>query len=213
MVKKTFNVESLLVKSIGQKDGSFSGMLACYDNVDRDNEICARGCFKKSIASDPVIPILWQHDRSRPIGWGRCTDMPTGVKLDADLLLDTTDGQTAYAFMKKASEFGSSARVGLSVGFQPDEDGIKLVNSRRTFISAKLVEGSVVTFAANPQAFVTEVKNQKPTRTLLEYERAIEQTHRRIQEGLNGLELIALSYEIDRLNSHIKATNAQLRRR
>lgn len=141
-----------------EDDGTFSGYGSVFGNVDSDNEIVAPGAFKASLAAikaaGDVLPVLWQHDPSKPIGgYTELAEDARGLKMAGFLLKDDVAlAREAYALMK--------ARVvkGLSIGYYVRADSYDEKKGVRTLIEVDLREVSVVTFPANAQAQVESVK-------------------------------------------------------
>lgn len=131
-------------------DGSFTGLLAAYDNVDAYGDVIRRGAFSRTINAKSEIPILWSHDAREPIGLGRVEDTPKGLVLHGQLELSLPEAQKAYTRLKK------KIVKGLSIGFETVKSVMK--DGVRELLELKLYEGSLVTFPANDLAVVTEVK-------------------------------------------------------
>lgn len=139
-------------------DGTFSGYGSVFGNVDSYREIVAPGAFKASLATikesgDP-LPVLWQHRPDSPIGgYTDLAEDDRGLKVSGFLLKDDVAlAREAYALMKK--------RVvkGLSIGYYVRADSYDEKTSIRTLTELDLREISVVTFPANEQAQVDNVK-------------------------------------------------------
>lgn len=148
----------LEVKEIGE-DGSFTGIASVYGVEDLGGDIIEKGAFKKTVAENPEVVILWQHDPSEVIGKGKVREEGSKIMLDAKLDLEDPIGQKAHRKLK------SKLIKGLSIGFQTikskweelEEEGkSRLI---RRIQELKLWEVSVVTFPMLPQAQVTRVKN------------------------------------------------------
>jgi HK97 family phage prohead protease len=136
-------------------------MASCYGVVDSDDEIMLPGCFKRSLGSDRRVVVLWQHDRSKPIGWTtKAEEDEKGLHVEAKLFMDTELGRHAFSFIKNGIDVG--AIPGFSVGFRVTKGGDKWVEGRRCFTDCQLLEWSVVTFAACPGAGATEAKGATP---------------------------------------------------
>lgn len=141
-------------------NGTFSGYGSVFGNVDSYREIVAPGAFKSSILrlkeSDEVLPVLWQHNPDQPIGgYTELAEDERGLKMSGFLLKDdVTLAREAYALMK--------ARVvkGLSIGYYVPKGGDSYDEKTgiRTLHEVDLRETSVVTFPANEEAQVENVK-------------------------------------------------------
>ena len=59
------------IKAVNQ-DGLFSGYASVFEEIDSYRDIVKRGAFEKTLADTEskgrAVPILWQHDASKPIG-------------------------------------------------------------------------------------------------------------------------------------------------
>ena len=161
--RKTWGPDLLKLKAVGDAGpGTFEGYGAVYGNIDRDNEIIAKGAFADSLAAfvrDGFIAKAhkWEEgiatiDEAREDEYGlfiRCT------------FHGDEDSQETRVKTMERIQRGKS--VGLSVGFMPeawewdDEKGI------RTITRATLYEVSIVTVPCNPMAQVIAAKSGQPT--------------------------------------------------
>lgn len=141
--------------------GVFTGYLSTYVK-DSYGDVVEPGAFagtiqeaearRGRIGTPYLFPLLWQHDTSRPIGGILdAKEDATGLLIKAQLDLDNSDGQRAYSGLTKGYAHG------LSIGYIP----LKAANGSggaRHLLAVKLLEGSVVTFPANPETWVTTVQ-------------------------------------------------------
>lgn len=147
---KAFNLE---LKSLDEA-GMFEGLLSVYNVVDAHNDVVEHGAYVKTLQeSGGSVPLLWQHDPTRPIGTLLMKDGPEGLYVSGRLALhdDVPDAKMAYALLKRG------VVRGLSIGYK----AIKKVtgdNGIRRLKEIKLFEGSLVTIPANRFAVVTDVK-------------------------------------------------------
>ena len=119
--------------------------------------IMRRGAFTKTLQERArALPILWQHDMDEPIGKPtRIFETEQGLVLQAQIMR-TTRGRDALTLIR-------GGVVGaLSIGFDPVQfdfeqqaDGSMI----RFIREARLVEISVVTLGADPNALITEVRS------------------------------------------------------
>jgi HK97 family phage prohead protease len=150
---------ALDVKALGD-DGTFEGYGSIFGNVDSYGEVVMPGAFAGSLASarqkGRTVKMLWQHDPERPIGiWNDLSEDGKGLYVKGTLLKDSVAQATeAYALLK------AGALDGLSIGYReievsphPDKTGIVQLKK------LDLKEVSIVTFAANDRARVTDVKH------------------------------------------------------
>lgn len=151
MEKKSFAFE---LKGSNDATGEFEGYLAVFGNTDSDSDVVVKGAFKVSIASKRTIVILWQHIQTEPIGlFTELKEDDHGLFVKGKLAITTAQGARAYTLLKMG------ALSGLSIGYitiQSDK-----VKGIRYIKECKLMEGSIVTFPANADAVVTDVKAAK----------------------------------------------------
>jgi HK97 family phage prohead protease len=135
------------------EDGTFTGMAAVYNNVDLGGDVIEPGAFAKTIADNGgEVPILWQHDSREPIGMGKVTDGPEGLKIEGTLFTAESDvARKAHGLMKRG------VLKGLSIGYDAVQKTID--NGVRYLKELKLWEVSTVTFPMNTRALVSGVKN------------------------------------------------------
>lgn len=141
------------------EDGVFTGYGSVFGNVDSYDEIVAPGAFTESLAawkaSGRLPPVLWQHRSGEPVGPHlEMAEDTHGLFIKGQLLVnDVQRAREARALMK------AKAVNGLSIGFVPREDSFDRVTGIRTLKKVDLWEVSVVTFPANPQAQIANVKS------------------------------------------------------
>lgn len=137
-------------KSVDE-EGNFKGILSTYGNEDLVGDICDPGCFDNSVKERGAKrPLLWQHMYFEPIGSFSITDTKDNLAVDGHFNMAVQRGREAYSLLKAGDVNG------LSIGFQlKDAD---YVDGIRHIKDADLLEGSFVTFPANPEAYA-EAKN------------------------------------------------------
>lgn len=133
----------------------FEGFASTFGNIDHDGDIMVHGAFTESLQKRMPV-VLWQHDSREPIG------MPTE-------LTETAEGLFIKARLPKADTFVTGRvipqmKVGsvtkMSIGFfileanEEKKDGRWILNITKV----DLREFSLVTFPANDQASVTDMK-------------------------------------------------------
>lgn len=140
------------------EDGTFTGYGSVFGNLDSYREIVAPGAFADSLKSikesgDP-LPALWQHNSDEPIGgYDVLEEDDHGLKVEGWLMhQEIQRAREAYALMKR--------RVvkGMSIGYYVLADSYDEKERIRTLTKLELVEISIVTFPANPEAQVDAVK-------------------------------------------------------
>ena len=157
---KEFQKRDLNFRASVNDEGIFEGYLSTYDDVDSYGTYFMPGAWDRSIErfnSGEVIPVLWSHDRSKPIG--KFTELKSddkGLWGRGKLTLEDPQAKIAYAHMKDGSV------MGLSVGFEMDYDNViynRLLDALG-IAEADLFECSVVVFPANSNAKITNFKSQ-----------------------------------------------------
>jgi HK97 family phage prohead protease len=176
MLKFKNSALALDVKAVGD-DGTFEGYGSIFGNVDSYGEVVMPGAFTASLVAGrqrgSTVKMLWQHDPSQPIGiWQDLAEDAKGLYVKGKLLKDDVRQATeTYALLK------ADALDGLSIGYReievsphPDKTGIVQLKK------LDLKEVSVVTFAANDRARVTDVKQMimaGDVPTVREFEQAL----------------------------------------
>ena len=182
------------VKGVDEK-GVFSGYGSVFGNVDSYDEVVAPGAFAESLSAwktaGRLPPVLWQHRSGEPVG--PHLDMSEdghGLFLKGQLLVDdVVRAKEARALML------AKAVNGLSIGFVTREDSYDRVSGIRTLKKVDLWEVSIVTFPANPQAQIANVKSAYGAmETLADVERHMREAH-----GLSKNESVALVSRIKSL--------------
>src|SRR5579872_7389733 len=151
---KQTKISPIKLKSVDETAGIVTAYASVFGVVDLDGEVVDKGAFSESLQQTKgKIPVLWQHDRRQPIGWGlTAKEDETGLLVQFQVLLDSEQGRTAFSFIKTGLDVG--ANVGMSIGFTVPANGSYLPpgGSVRHFSRVGLAEYSVVTFPACPQA-------------------------------------------------------------
>lgn len=152
---KSFRLSEL--KAVKDSQGEFSGYAAIYGTKDRNEEIIDLGAMRKSINdSDGEFPLLWQHDRTVPIGVVKLEETNRGAKAVGRLNLGTMMGQQAYSLMVPPDGYKRGALRDMSIGYMVHKD--QMIDGIRHLKEIQLFEVSLVTIAAHPKTHVTAVK-------------------------------------------------------
>lgn len=152
------------IKSV-KESGKFEGYGSVFGTIDSYREVVAPGAFAESLETikneDRRVPVLWQHYFDEPIGVYE-GDLGGGIGLAEDekglacqgtLLVDDDPlAARAYAHLKKKSISG------LSIGYYVLADTWDEKNRIRTLTKLELREISLVTFPANDDARISEVR-------------------------------------------------------
>ena len=148
------------VKAI-QDDGYFDGYLSTYD-VDLGGDRIWPGAFKKTTKENGNFKLLYQHDRHEPIGLFSGKEDENGFFIKAQLVLDLiSSGHPAVPNAHKTHALVKNKVLdSLSIGYDvvKFDDEMDKGKRIRNIRELKLWEGSVVTFAMNPNAQIRNVK-------------------------------------------------------
>lgn len=136
---------------------SFEGYASVFGNIDSDREAIAKGAFAHSLEDHSKagrkVPILWQHDHYEPIGvWEELVEDEHGLYGKGVLTKGVRKADEAHLLMK------AGALTGISIGFVPITYEIDEEEGLVTYTDVDLWEASPVTFPANSEARVTDVK-------------------------------------------------------
>jgi HK97 family phage prohead protease len=169
MMHKHLDV-GLHVKEVTE-EGVFSGYGSVFGNEDGMQEIVEKGAFESSLqrhAQNGTMPaMLWQHDFRQVIGkYLDIKEDDRGLYVKGQLA-KTPRGKEALELLRM------EALSGMSIGYMPQKYEIDEETDVLTHKEVDLWEVSLVTFPANQEARVSEVKaalgnGELPTKTKLE---------------------------------------------
>lgn len=139
--------------------GYFEGYASMFGVQDSDGDVIVKGAFRNSLeraAETGRMPkMLWQHDYRQIIGkWMEMREDDNGLWVKGRLIMEVRQGQEAYALLK------AGVLDAMSVGFNIPAGGAT-GTAGRVIEEADLWETSLVTWGANPEARVTNVKSIK----------------------------------------------------
>lgn len=143
--------------------GEFSGYLSIFGNIDSYREMVMPGAFVESLgqwaSKGKLPPILWQHMSSFPIGpFTKMEEDDRGLYVEGKLLTeDIEKAREAHALLK------NNVISGMSIGYETIGEEWDKENRVRKLTKINLWEGSIVTFPANEEASVTNVKRRFDT--------------------------------------------------
>lgn len=157
-------IDSGVVETKGVNERFFTAYATTFGNVDRENDIMDKEAFR--LVLDDIhsgrarMPKLaYQHDLTKLCGIIRTINADDkGVRIEGTFI-DTTLGRDTYEEVK------TGAITDMSVGFLSEDTEFDPQNGTRTFkLIKELVEVSFVSYPANPQANVVDVKSLKTIR-------------------------------------------------
>ncbi len=144
-------------QSIGDVDeekGIVKGLGSVFGNVDSDGDIIEKGAYTKTIKENRSrIKYLYQHRLDQPVGTMKeLNETNEGLEFVAQIALKTRLGQDVFEMIK------AGVLTENSVGFATVKQQFNKAESVNYIKEVKLYEISAVTLAANPLAFINEVK-------------------------------------------------------
>jgi len=149
----------LTIKSVNDETGEFTGYGSIFGNKDSYSDIVEKGAFEKSLASwrerGRLPAMLWQHNMSEPIGvYTKIIEDENGLYVEGRLLInDDPLAKRAHAHMKAGS------LTGFSIGYSLVDYEYDKGKEAYLLKEIDLWEVSLVTFPANDQARLSEVKS------------------------------------------------------
>jgi hypothetical protein len=212
MLTKSFALE---LKDLTEA-GVFTGYASVYGNKDSYGDIVMPGAFTKTIQSRPVVKILYQHDPRMPIGKGKLEDSEVGLIVHAQLTMGVAKAQEAYALLK------DRVLDELSIGYWVPPGGEQYDKGRDANLLTELDlrEVSPVSFASNPLARVTGVKDRAAIESIRDFEDFLRDAGFSRKEaaalasgGWKGLQRDADEPDIAKLQALIQLRTAELTRR
>jgi len=156
MPQKQYRVVKAEVKAIGEEAniGKISGYGSVFGVLDSYDDIVENGSFSDSLNEHGMPKMLLQH-RWEDIGgvWKVAREDQKGLYLEGEINLDVQKAREYYSLIKQG------AIDGLSIGYvtedyERDQKGIRHIKK------VNLMEVSIVTFPANVEAFIREVRSR-----------------------------------------------------
>ena len=146
------------IKSISDS-GAFTGYGSVFGVKDSYSDIVIKGAFTNSLnqwkEKGRLPALLWQHKMDEPIGYyTKMVEDENGLYLEGQLLIDDDPlAKRAYAHMKAKS------LSGLSIGYVLNDYDYDAEKGAFILKEIDLWEVSVVTFPANDEARIDNVKS------------------------------------------------------
>ena len=133
--------------------GAITGTAWVFATPDRVGDRIMKGAFKSAPAT---LPMLWAHDQSQTIGvWNEIRETDTGLEVRGQLLVnDVARAKEVRALIK------SGAVSGLSIGFI-SKKSFPRKGGGRDIHELEVVETSIVSIPAHPQATISSMKHLK----------------------------------------------------
>jgi len=132
----------------------FEGYASTFGNVDYGDDVIVKGSFIKSLSETPEVPLLWQHNMSKPIGLSvELREDDKGLFIKGRISIRTTLGKDAAILLE------DKVIKEMSIGFFSKESDMQ--DNIRYIKEIQLYEVSVVTKAMNPQALIKSFESLK----------------------------------------------------
>ena len=129
----------------------FEGYGSTFGNIDQQHDVVVKGAFAESLVTRTPV-ILWQHDWDQPVGVPEiAVEDAKGLKLRVRMPKDDS-----FVTNRVMPQLRIGSIHSMSVGIRVKEFTIK--EGVRFIEKADLREISLVTFPANIEAKITEVK-------------------------------------------------------
>ncbi len=141
------------IKEVDEEEGIFEGYAATFSkHPDSYGDIIDKGAFKKTIKeSGNRVKILWNHNTYEPIGIPiEMSEDDTGLKIKGKLSLGVQRAREILSLMK------DGVITEMSIGYNAIKT--EMDKDIRHLTEIRLWDTSPVTFAANPEALITGVK-------------------------------------------------------
>lgn len=140
-------------------NGYISGYASVFNVVDHQKDVVRKGAFQENIEQwqkkQKWPKMLWNHEPTEPIGiWTKMIEDQKGLYVEGKILKELSRGHEIYTLLK------NGAIDGLSIGYVTKESQFNKHTHSRELIKLDLYEVSFVTFAANPEAQIIDIKNQ-----------------------------------------------------
>ena len=130
------------------------GLASPYGNIDSYRDVVMPGSFTTDIISKGAgRPILWQHNRSEPIGKGEIADQTAGLACRIRLPKEDT-----FVSGRVMPQVKIKSVTGLSIGYRTVKEEWDDVARVNRLLEIELKEISLVTFPANDNARITAAK-------------------------------------------------------
>ena len=148
---KSFDIE---IKAIDE-EGKFSGYASTFGNVDLVGDIVQKGAFVKTLqkGADKIL-MLWQHKSDEIVGeFTTLVEDEKGLFFEGQLFLKNIQRSTEAHFLMLKRLIKA-----VSIGYRIEEKSFDN-NNNRLLKQVDLIEISLVTYPANPEATIDRVKS------------------------------------------------------
>lgn len=147
--------KSFVIKELAVDEYKFKGYLSTYGNEDRVGDVIVKGAFDNSIKSRKIVPMLFNHNRDIVIGKMALSSDEKGLYVEAEFSKNIEESIKVYELLKMGAL--SDMSVGMNILDYETIDKSQPYGAW-TIKEAEVLEGSIVTIAANPEAKIEQVK-------------------------------------------------------
>ena len=204
-----FSIKTTRGENTSNGEMRFEGYLSVFGNVDSYGDVVVKGAFAKSIQKlrdeNRLLPVLENHGGWKmtasdvtPIGYFDILEEDeTGLYVKG-FLIDSTRGRDMYALLKASPK----GQMGMSIGYRvirsrnATRDEIAKTGAYAYLEELELMEGSVVTFPANTEARVEDVKSE--VLQIRTFERALKEEGFNAREAKNIVRIFKKSNALNR---------------
>lgn len=170
------------LEDVDNRRGQIKCYVSIFDNIDSDNDMIVKGAFARTIkergpnSNRLVIKHLWQHDPWSPIGLPKeMQENEKGLYVVSEF---GTDKESQEKFQKHVDGIIDQFSIGYNTIIS--EKGISQGKEYNVLKELKLWEYSSVTWGANSETFIEDIKSS-------DKETLLEKTNRRIDALKKGL--------------------------
>lgn len=149
------------IADVDESQGIVKGLGSVFGNVDSDGDVMVKGAFKDTIQENRNrIKYLYQHRIDKPIGTMKeLNETSEGLEFVSQIAVKTALGKDVFEMIK------AGVITENSVGFATINEKFDSSAKVNYINKVKLYEISAVTLAANPLAFINEVKSKTGMQT------------------------------------------------
>jgi HK97 family phage prohead protease len=156
---KDYAPSTVSVKSETDLVGKFSGIANAFGVVDSYGDVTLPGCFAASIRARPVVPVLWCHDTTQPLGLARnLRETSRGLEFDGTLILAVEKAREAFALLKGTDRVPVLA---FSIGYETVLSHFDKSTGNRMLDQLAVLEISVTPLPANDRSVLVSLDDAK----------------------------------------------------
>ena len=161
-------VEFMRAAITSGEEGTFRAVASASDSVangERGPTRFSSSAFAESLERSARYPLLWQHKDDQPVGVAHLSMGDEGLVLDGQLALEVQRAREARELLKMG------ALDGVSIGFTAQKSRMETHGGKsiRVVEQARLMEVSIVTFPADPNARVLTVHREGEHENIAEW--------------------------------------------